>query len=37
MGKKKNLKIFAEKVDLVQFTLGDPYQDNTKNILHEIK
>ena len=34
---KKNLKIFAEKVDLVQFTFGEPYQDNTKNFLHEIK
>ena len=34
---KKNLKTFAEKVDLVQFTLGEPYQDDTKKILHEIK
>ena len=34
---KKNLKIFAEKVHSVQFTLGEPYQDNTKNFLHEIK
>ena len=34
---KKNLKIFAEKVDSVQFTLGEPYQDDTKKILHEIE
>ena len=34
---KKNLKIFAEKVDSVQFTLGEPYQDDTKKFLHEIK
>ena len=34
---KKNLKIFAEKVNLVQFTLGEPHQDDTKKILHEIK
>ena len=34
---KKNLKIFTEKVDSVQFTLGEPYQDNTKKCLHEIK
>ena len=34
---KKNLKIFAEKVHSVQFTLGELYQDNTKNFLHEIK
>ena len=34
---KKNLKIFGEKVDLVQFTLGEPYQEDTKNFLHEIK
>ena len=34
---KKNLKIFAEKVDSVQFTLGEPYQDDTKFFLHEIK
>ena len=34
---KKNLKIFAEKVDLLQFTLGEPYQDNAKKVLHEIK
>ena len=27
---KKNLKIFAEKVDTVQFTLGEPCQDDTK-------
>ena len=27
---KKNLKIFAKKVDSVQFTLRDPYQDDTK-------
>ena len=27
---KNNLKIFAEKVDSVQFTLGEPYQDDTK-------
>ena len=34
---KKNLKIFAEKVDLVQFTLSELYQDDTKIVLHEIK
>ena len=34
---EKNLKIFAEKVDWVQFTLDEPYQDDTKNFLHEIK
>ena len=34
---KKNLKIFAVKVDSVQFTFGKPYQDNTKKDLHEIK
>ena len=34
---KKNLKIFAEKVDSVQFTLGEPCQDDTKKILHEIE
>ena len=34
---KNNLKIFAEKVDSVQFTLGEPWQDDTKNFLHEIK
>ena len=34
---KKNLKIFAEKVDSVQFTLGEPYQDDTKRNLHEIQ
>ena len=34
---KKNLKIFAEKVDSVQFNLGKPYQDDTKIFLHEIK
>ena len=34
---KKNLKIFAEKVDSVQFTLGELYQDNTKKFLHKIK
>ena len=34
---KKNLKIFAEKVDSVQFTLGKPYQDDTKKFFHEIK
>ena len=34
---KKNLKIFAEKVDSVQFTLGERYQDDTKKFLHEIK
>ena len=34
---KKNLKIFAEKVDLVQFTLGKSCQDDTKKFLHEIK
>ena len=34
---KKNLRIFAEKVDSVQFTLGEPYQDDTKTFLHEIK
>ena len=34
---KKNLKIFAEKVNLVQFTLGEPHQDDTKKFLHEIK
>ena len=33
---KKNLKIFAEKVNSVQFTLGEPYQDDTKKIVHEI-
>ena len=27
---KKNLKIFAEKVDSVQFMLGEAYQDDTK-------
>ena len=34
---KKNLKIFAEKADSVQFTLGEPYQDDTKIFLHEIR
>ena len=34
---KNNLKIFAEKVDSVQFTLGEPWLDDTKNFLHEIK
>ena len=34
---KKNLKIFPEKVDSVQFTLGEPYQDDTKIFFHEIK
>ena len=34
---KKNPKIFAEKLDSVQFTLGEAYQDDTKNFLHEIK
>ena len=34
---KKNLKIFAENVDSLQFTLGEPYQDDAKKILHEIK
>ena len=34
---KKNLKIFTEKVGWVQFTLGEPYQDDTKNFLREIK
>ena len=34
---KKNLKIFAEKVDSVQFMLDEPCQDDTKNLLHEIK
>ena len=34
---KKNLKIFAEKVDSVKFTLGEPYQDDTKFFFHEIK
>ena len=36
-GNKKNLKIFTEKVDSVQLTLGEPYQDDTKKSLHEIK
>ena len=34
---KKNLKIFAEKVDSVQFTLGELYQDDTIKFLHKIK
>ena len=34
---KKSLKIFAEKVDLVQFMLSEPCQDDTKKFLHEIK
>ena len=34
---RKNLKIFTEKVDSVQFTLGEPYQNDTKKFLHEIK
>ena len=34
---KKNLNIFAEKVDSVQFTLGETCQDDTKNFFHEIK
>ena len=34
---KNNLEIFTKKVDSVQFMLGEPYQDDTKKILHEIK
>ena len=34
---KKNLKIFAEKANSVQFTLGEPYQNDNKNFLHKIK
>ena len=34
---KKNLNIFAEKVDSVQFTLGETCQDDTKKFFHEIK
>ena len=34
---KKNLKILAEKVVSVQFTLGEPYQDDTKKTVHKIK
>ena len=34
---KKNLKIIPEKVDSVQFTLGEPYQDDAKKKLYEIK
>ena len=34
---KKNLKIFAEKANSLQFTLGEPYQNDTKNFLHKIK
>ena len=34
---KKNLKIFAEKVVSVQFALGEPYQDDTKKTVHQIK
>ena len=34
---KKNLKILAEKVVSVQFTLGEPYQDDTKKTVHQIK
>ena len=35
---KKNLKIFAKKVDSVQFTLRDPYQDDTKkNARNQLK
>ena len=32
---KKNLKIFVDKIDSVQFTWGEPYHDDTKKILHE--
>ena len=32
---KKNLRIFTEKVDSVQFTLGEPYWDNTKKFCME--
>ena len=34
---KKSLKIFAEKVDLVHVTLGEPCQDDTKKFLHQIR
>ena len=36
---RKNLNLFTENENLVEFTLGELYQDqdNTKNFLHEIK
>ena len=36
---RKNLNLSTENEDLVEFTLGELYQDqdDTKNFLHEIK
>ena len=34
---KDNLEVLADKVNSVQFTLGEPYADDTKNILSQIK
>lgn len=34
---RDNLKILDDKVTLVQYTLGEPYKDDTREILTEIK